>query len=707
MTDLTQCHLYSFFQFCVDQAIRILEKLEHEYQRVLWKSSMSPNIDSLTTNNCVHFLDSGSVCLFQLCPRLSVGLDSTMSSDSMSLMDNQLHLLKQILLEGDLRNVNVPNLRGNVNGLPNQLPLTSLVILSPIQMIYPTHVDSNSTSSFSRNNLKYANGTVQAILDVITDWIVLSSSPAIEKEVIFICPSTSATGQTIKIKGFVAESMNAQLNNNADPLAPFEDAMPHVEFTQLCCGPSVSVSSPSSTARSAPPIPPHTPRVDTNANSDHTTNPVIFADVDETIGDVQANTIAHDKNAHVHMGDEIQTNEVDRSEEMLSENTFENAQHGNEVNGHSEDDVNEQKEDGTLEEPGQLDPPDLSAEHYPVLEDVIQDEDEDEDAVDEFDYEKEYGEGYGFGYDYTPPVASYDFPLYTNKGRVFISTVERTIIEPHCGMLYVGGNVAERRKTEAAVEENEKLPEDERKYVDSLPYSSATSLLRLEEMFDLEIYLSNSDQYRVPIVVQDAWASLKTLLLEDSAVILHTHDYPNQVAKVRQQSQQEYSFEVKTIYKAVFEVCKRCQGLFNKCYELHQRDTFGGGVMYNSLKNNMINYQHYREVIKCTSGISNMLVNIFNWILRELPSNMRGMFPTPSPFLMKQFWIFFAENYCVEYYAHIGQDRDTTVSLNEVALLTLHTDPTLFTKLCTEGLRCIALFVQVSDEYGLVDYDKW
>ena len=447
--------------------------------------------------------------------------------------------------------------------------------------------------------------------------------------------------------------MNAHVNvtdtDNPDPLAPYETATPHVEFTQLCCGPSVSVVSPSSMA-------PTTAETGTETETETPTQTLPSSED----GNVTESNISAVENLAPF--EEKQDQEVEGGDDNGNVN-------GDGVGAHNE-------------------------------------------PMDNYNYTEGYGEGYGYGYEYTPPAVSYDFPLYTNKGRVFVSTVVNDISEPHCGMLYVGGNVSERKQKEREIEANNALPPDEQQHIDLVEYSAVTSMLRLEEVYDLEIYLSNSDEYRIPMVVQDAWTSLKTLLLADRSVILHTNsegesEQESNVNNQHSAPQQEYSFEVKTIYKAVFEVCRRCDGLFTKCHALYQQDQFGGGVMYNTLKNNMLNYQHYREVNKCTTGIATMLINMFQWLLRELPNNMRSMFPNPSPFLMKRFWVFFAENYCVEYYAHIGQDRDTTVSLNEIALLTLHTDSTLFVRLCCEGLRCIALFVQVADEYGVTHYNQW
>ena len=632
-----------------------MEKLEQEYQQVMWKSVTSSTINmSKNSNNLVHFLDSGSVCLFQLSPLLNLGTDS--SYEHLTIDDSQLQLLKQVLKEGDLRTVNVPTPRGNVNGLSHQLPLTTLVVLSPIQMIYPTSVPAESSSEYTAHQLKYANGIVQAILDVISDWIIFSSCPDFEKEVVFVCPSTNAKGQTIRVKGYVAESMNVFLSDDPDPLAPYEGVVPHLEFTQLCCGPSVSITSQIS-------IPPPAATTTTSAHVDE--EKIVEREEEEQ---EQANVVAVQQPP---LDDEGENTD----EKMVTEPL------------HYEEGLNVAETDKDMGDN--------------VNNDEMQD----------FNYEKEFGEGYGYGYEYTPPAESYDYPLYTNKGRVFVSTVEKTITEPHCGMLNVGGNVTERKRNTAEVEANKKLPPEDQQYVDTVEYSAVTSLLRLEEMFDLEIYLSNSDIYRIPMVIQDALNYLKTILLTDKNVILNIHprieDEEGHVNDDNQQQTAEYSFEIKTICKAVHEVCKRCEKLFTKCYGLYQQDVFGGGVGYDSLKNSMINYQYFRDVSNCPCGITKMLMNIFQWLVKELPNNMRSIFPSPTPFLMKQFWIFFAENYCMEHYNHVKKDRSTTVSLNEVALLTLHADSALFVKLCCEGLRCIALFTQVSVEFGVTDYNKW
>ena len=578
----------------MENLLRILNKLEQEYQGVLWNSGQ------FLGSSSAHFLDSGAVCIFQLTPRLSLGMDF-LSSDTLHLDPEQLNDLRRVLKEGTVSDqIAAPSARGSINGLPHQVPLTSLIILSPIQLLYPTHKEKHHTVEFSSHCLRYANGVVQELLDVITDWMCCSGLSD-DKEVVLVCPSTSACGQRIKVKGYLPDHMNVYLGGDSDPLAPFVGVRPDVEFTQLSCGPTVSAAVPSISLSSP------------NYQVDQATYEK--ASLLEGVGDAPEPKVDSEGVAH--------------AEETAESSLFEEGQYQ-----HHEHTLHE---DSTRNE-NQVT---VSEEHI---------------------YSAE-----GVDHSYVPDDVAFSYPVYTNKGRVFLSEMVEVVAEPHCGMLCVGGDVPARRNSTSSQDFGEE----------------ASSILKLEDVFDLEIYLSNTDQYRIPTAVQDSFHYVANILANGVT--------------------ESHSVEVRTIHMAALEVCKRCRGHIDRCFGLFEKGVFGGGVMYNSLKNSMLNFQHNVPTMKCNSGIIAMLSNIFRWILKELPNGMRSMFPEPSAFLLKQFWIFFTDTRCGHLYAHIGQDRDTTVSLQEIVLLNLQSELSLFASLCSDGLLCLALFIQVAEEHGVSD----
>ena len=239
-----------------------MDKLEKEYQQALWPSPGRElfSAQSRGTETGVHFMNAGSVCIFQLCPVVS--FDTTCSADNLTITEAQFSNLENILRNGSVTKISSlsSSQREGTYRAPKQVLLTSIILMSPIQLLDP--VDDGASgetaahTSYISRRIRYADGVSQRLLDLLADWVLGKFTVSSEddvgpegKEVVFVCP-TSGHGLNMRVRCYNLDDM--VLQRGADvaeppkrsefyPASTFLRYQPAVTFKQLCCGPSVGI----------------------------------------------------------------------------------------------------------------------------------------------------------------------------------------------------------------------------------------------------------------------------------------------------------------------------------------------------------------------------------------------------------------------------------------------------------------------------------
>jgi hypothetical protein len=239
-----------------------MEKLEREYQHSLWPSPSRDRLNPASSAETgVHFINAGSVCIYQLSPVVSN--ERLSNRDDFTIQEYQFQLLETILKSGSATSLSALSMAAAADGThraPRQALLTSVVVMSPLQLVFPvddgTGAAATAHATAGSRGLQYVDGVAQRLLDLLVDWATGKFGTSGKddtgpdcKEVIFVCPSTDK-GMTMRLRCFNLEDMVPQRGadvsepinpNEFYPASTFLRYKPAAVFKQLCCGPSVGI----------------------------------------------------------------------------------------------------------------------------------------------------------------------------------------------------------------------------------------------------------------------------------------------------------------------------------------------------------------------------------------------------------------------------------------------------------------------------------